>query len=243
MGLRVWGYLSVAAIVISVGGCLIFLKYNPEWIRKPKLVVLNGLNQNTNLLFSLKGDLSGRGVYYTNNDGSQTMKYSGVGLIYQDKTKQRIAYMVGSINRWESIPNSKDKYLFLKDNLNTLDVSGMPLVYPKIRVGFLGGIGLDGFSTAIGVEDLNSKIPFTLDKAKGVKLYRLGTMANFSVQEFETLFKKDDAVAIAVVYDPQKNADKVDDNGAKYAGWLFIRRYDPKNKLAKELGRVVYLHE
>lgn len=148
------------------------------------------------------------------------------------------SYIVGSFVSWEDISRSSDKYLVLKSNIPPH--KDIPL--PKIRVGFNKDLNAPGhYSTGLGVEDLSTIIPTIID-SKGARAYSLGYIVSFTPDELAKLIRPNDAIVVTALRDFQrkdKKVDLIDGKSVKIAEWLYIRRFDPKNVLPKELGREI----
>lgn len=265
--------ILVFIIILSVSGSVLFLQgrlsfsqlpFTKRFLPMPSPAPVS--KNIPNVLFPRSPDPSGRNIYYITSDLGKNIKYAGVGILtYPAGTKftdnkgkvlfttpvstdsAMINYIVGSLDRWESIPNSKDKYLILKDLLGVHTEKGEVIPIPKIRIGF-NTKDIDQrkniFGTAFGVEDLSSVIPKVINATEGIKLYRLnqiGLIGIIDPNDLKILIKPGDTIAVTVIADLTKQKDLVDEKGNIVAAWLFIRRFDPKTTLPKELNKPINL--
>lgn len=249
--------ILVVTIVLIFSG-RIHLKSNPT---TPAQKTKPAQPKLANVLYPVSPDPTGRDIYYTAYGKRGDLKFSGVGVKAESAGSQfkdqngaalgttvdasTTAYIVGSFVKWEDIPNSLDKYLILEDKL-TFDQNKMSINYPKIRIGF-DTQNIDNkthFATAFGVEDLNSVIPNTPSSVDGVTTYKLGTIGALVSSNVLQLIKPGDAISIVIIpnlpdsrnpKDQTKVSDLIDSQGAKIAGILFIRRFNPQIELKKEI--------
>lgn len=261
--------ILVFIIIISVLGSILLLQGKLSFsllpfIERPlPLPSPTPISENIpNVLFPHSPDPSGRNIYYFAEDlGNPNIKYSGVGvqtfpagikftdekgktLLTTSSSSAMTNYIVGSFDRFEKIPNSKDMYIILTDLLGVRNQKGEAIPLPKVRIGFSTekvDEQTNILGTAFGVEDLNSVIPKVIDKNAGIKLYKIGLIGAVSTQDLETLIKPGDAMAITIVHDFTSQKDFLDQNKNIVAAWLFIRRFDPKTALPKELNKPIDL--
>lgn len=254
---RVLLIIILVFILLIVAGIIISQRFSYLY-RRP---IEGALHPKSNILYPPHPAADGRDIYYVLNDvGSPLVQFSGVGINYyavgtqfkgpgnkavfttSSNTKMTY-YIVGTFVKWEPVQFSKDKLMVLEDKLDTIDHStGKPFAYPLIRVGF----GIAGpqeteldYETGLGVENLDSVIPATLDPTGGVKTYNLGPLAYINPNDLAKLIKPGDTISVTLMHDTSKGTDTVDMNGNVIAGWIYIRRYSPQQTLKQELGKTL----
>lgn len=225
------GVLAGFVLVIVLYVFIAFTKQKEKKVIPPSPAVA----REAKILYPPQPSNDGRDIYY---DIGITYSGSGVYPLATSKTASATAYIVGNFVKWEAVPNSNDKYLILSDYIKN---SGKPDV-PKIRVGFGKKINLKTqLATGLAVEDLATIIPNILDVSKGTAKYSLGYIVDWQ-NELSKFIKPGDVIAATIIYDPRvknKKIDIVDSNGIKVAEWIYIRRFNPKETLVKELGRQI----
>lgn len=225
---------------------LLFIYY------KDNLFKFVGIKRQENVLYGLKGDKSGRTVYYSDT-GVSYREFSGVGVYKLDKDGQRtnetadvlssvskdsiVDYAVGSFVGWEETENLKDRYLILEDKLQTRDTQGNLTVFPKIRIGFaVENINDQGiYGTALGVEDLSLTVPKPQNTER-VKIYPISLIGKLTTDQLNKLIVKGDALGVRVKKDTKNNTNLTDENSNLIASWIVLRRFNPAASLLQEAG-------
>lgn len=248
-------FMLIILIMVTIFGIFIVgQKTRTNKITQDKNAVLS------NILYPPTPDPSGRNIYYSLNDiQAKNLRYSGVGIIYlsnnfilknkngqnildtSSATPKLIDYIVGSFVRWDKIPGSKDRYMILKDDLQSRDANtNNPINFPKIRVGFSmsnTNFVKNNYQTNIGVEDLGSVIPKTIDARGGVKTFNLKSIGSFSDKILNEIIKPNDTIAVTFSILSTTKKNLVDSSNIPVAAWIFIRRFNPAQELSKEEGK------
>lgn len=225
------GVIASFLLIIVLYLLITFTKQKEKKVIPPRPAVA----REAKILYPPQPSNDGRDIYY---DIGITYSGSGVYPLATSKTASATAYIVGNFVKWETIPDSLDKYLILSDYIKN---SGKPEI-PKIRVGFGKKINLKTqLVSGLAVEDIATIIPRILDASKGTAKYSLGYIV-FWQDELYKIIKPGDVLAIAIIHDPRvrdKEIDLVDSEGVKVAEWIYIRRFNPKERLTKELGKEI----
>src|SRR3989344_5061139 len=213
---------------------------------KDALFRFAGMKEQENVLYNLKGDKTGRALYYADT-GVNYREFAGVGiyniekadkdLLFTTSENKIIDYMVGSFVGWEGVENSNDRYLILEDKLQTRDAQGVATIFPRIRIGFaVENINdVDVYGTALGVEDLSLTIPKP-QNIERVKIYPISLIGKLTENQISKLIVKGDALGVRVKIDIKNNTNLKDANGNLIASWIVIRRFKPADSLLQEAG-------
>lgn len=232
------GVIASFAIVTVLYVFITFTQQKEKKVISPSPTVA----REAKILYPPKPSNDGRDIYYDIG-----ITYSGSGVYplienskntFPPSVASATAYIAGNFVKWEAVPNSNDKYLILtgygRNNAN-LDI-------PKIRVGFGKEINLKTeLVSGLAVEDLSTILPKILDNSRGTAKYSMGYIVDWQDQ-LGKIIKPGDVIAVTVFHDPRvknKKTDLVDSDGIIIAEWVYIRRFNPKETLAKELGREI----
>lgn len=185
----------------------------------------------------------GRDIYYN----AQSIRFSGSGnfplLDSPNATPSAnlTDYIIASFVNWESIPGSKDRYMLLSEPAHNVDPTRQ--IPNKVRIGFDQKLDYyNNFQTLLGVEDLSDIAPVDKTGNYGPKRYKIDLLSIFNDNEINSIFKPGDVVVLLLYQNPLDNGAKedfIDNNNIKVAQWVFIRRYNAKETLTKEVGRPI----
>jgi len=198
-------FLFILAFVI-IGEVVYFTAFKSKTTSVQKTSMSNEVQDSVDrILYQEKNDTEGRSVIYRKKDFS----YSGIGEFYNTATSPaKLVQIIGVFKGWESIPNSKDRYILLENPLDEKPVQ-------KTRVSFEASALFDkGMnSTVLAVENLKTGI---IENAKI-------QIRNLSPDQIDFFLKRGDAVVITPLIQEDSSIRR-DGQGIICAAWIILRR-------------------
>lgn len=171
-------------------------------------------------------DTTGRTIFYQGR-GEGTFERTGLRDVVLDGVNYR--YIVGSFVRWEEIPDSEDKYMFINCPLRNE-------FFAPARIGFEESelFKEEASLTSLVVESLDwGELSQETDLTA-----ELGKVKDWSWESLEKLIQPNDTVVVLLKKKDEKAVLR-DENEGVVASQLFIRRFGGVEQLEKELGRKI----
>lgn len=181
--------------------------------------------KNYKIVYIKEGDKSGRSLLFGYNDFNTTQ--SGVGAFSvlaanSSKDSSDFTYIVGAFEKWEFIPNSKDRFIHTYNPITNENLQKTRVCFENCPLGI---------NTKIRVTNLD-----LLDQNLERSSDFYNDFANLTQEQMAMLFQKGDAVLLTPYFpDGLKGKKLLDDNGVSYIATIYIRRYGGLATLLKEL--------
>lgn len=168
-------------------------------------------------------DTLGRTIFY---NWRGEAGYGGIG-VREVKNPDGTTYtrhITGIFQRFEDIPQSKDKYLLLLDPKNNKRLPLVRLIFEQTPTKSSSGLAVEKLSVPLDVKEYGSEY--------------IGTALEIG-SNLEKILRSGDAVAVQLNTDGSSNFKNLKDkNGNFEVFFLFLRRFDGKIQIEKELGKV-----
>lgn len=164
------------------------------------------------IIYQKSGDSEGRTVVYESEEN-----WGGIGK----QQKYPWTYIVGSFDRWEEIPGSKDRYLHLTNPMTGEEIAKIKILFGKKEV-----FPEKELTTYLDVENLEKL------GSGDLEFERLGEVATIPNNTLDQYLKKGDAVVVYLMTkgmftdDANDVYEEIVEQDAPLAYVLAIRRYE-----------------